>query len=186
MIDLLAEQLSRVHHITVVTNDDPMQGAEQVANRHAALARLLQRSGSLHYKLGVFCYPGRFVHPKLWIVDDELAICGSANFAPRSYQYDTELMVSEVTRVDRSWHSLGLSHARRLRMRIWGSLLNIQDRSRLADGVASAAYFRRVEGGDGGSGARIREYRINGLPWRQAVAEGRTDWRGPIDRGANG
>ncbi len=187
MIDLLAEQLSRVHHITVVTNDDPQQGTEQVANRHAALARLLRRSGALHYKLGVFCYPGRFVHPKLWIVDDEIAICGSANFAPRSYQYDTELMVSEISRVDRSWHSLGLSHARRLRMRVWADHLGIHDRARLADGVSSVAYFRRVEQhGDHSEGARIRSYYIHDLPWRQAVAEGRIDWRGPIDRGANG
>lgn len=213
MVDLLVDRLPSLQHLTILTNDDEQQRGEHAVNRHLALQRLLRRAdnyrtaprlhrtdpryspaalSNLARKIGVFRYPGRFVHPKLWIVDDEVIVCGSANFAQRSYDTDTELMVSEVDRVEQgqgpasnpAWHQLGLSAARQLRLRLWSDLLNVP-MERLVDPIASAAYWKRIELANVRFGSCVAPYKIDGVLWSTAVRT-RTFSQGLQDQLANG
>lgn len=63
--------------------------------------------------------PGSYVHSKVWVFDDELAIIGSANCNYRGWAYDSEVgaVIFDQLGVRR-----GESFARRLRMDLWREL----------------------------------------------------------------
>lgn len=96
-------------------------------------------------KVGIYCLKpagGRFtyVHSKFWIIDDQVAIIGSANCNRRGWDSDSEIVggVSEV--VDSTRTEIGFAHA--LRMDLWAHFLGVK-RWQLHDPVASVAYWRQ-------------------------------------------
>jgi len=76
-----------------------------------------------------------YVHAKMWVFDDELAVIGSANCNRRGYQSDSE--VDAFVFDDPSSSSNSLTFAQQLRCDLWSEHLGIPASS-FVDGVASA------------------------------------------------
>ncbi len=79
-----------------------------------------------------------YVHSKMWIVDDEFVLIGSANCCQRSMTHDGEICaaIADQPRPD----PCGFSLARRLRMALWAEHLGLdtlEGHAELVDGVAS-------------------------------------------------
>lgn len=66
---------------------------------------------------------GDFVHPKLWIIDDEYVAVGSANCDDRGYTYDTEIMAG-ITEEPLE-RTAGGRFARDLRIALWRKHLGL-------------------------------------------------------------
>ncbi|PHB97166.1 hypothetical protein COE99_30495 [Bacillus toyonensis] len=66
---------------------------------------------------------GDFVHPKLWIIDDEYVVVGSANCNERGYTYDTEIMAG-ITE-EALERAAGGRFARDLRIALWHKHLGL-------------------------------------------------------------
>lgn len=107
-----------------------------------------------------------YVHSKMWIVDDEFVLIGSANCNLRSLTHDGEICaaIADQPRL----FSCGLNLPRRLRMALWAEHLGMDDpegHAELVDGVASAVHWlesRHPLEGRRPAGARITR-RVEGL-----------------------
>jgi phosphatidylserine/phosphatidylglycerophosphate/cardiolipin synthase-like enzyme len=96
----------------------------------------------------------RYGHAKLFIIDDELAIIGSANINNRGYFYDSEVVgVIADPKWDEpngprqgKWYMMELNLARKLRMQLWAHHL-CMDTDALFDGVAAGVHWRRIPDG---------------------------------------
>jgi phosphatidylserine/phosphatidylglycerophosphate/cardiolipin synthase-like enzyme len=95
-----------------------------------------------------------YVHAKIFIIDDEFAVIGSANCNRRSYTHDSECVAGIADRDE--YQVIGHNLAHRLRINLWAEHLfpvdptvakSEQDKHRektyaeLADGVASAVHW---------------------------------------------
>lgn len=100
-----------------------------------------------------------YVHSKTWVIDDELAVIGSANCNRRGYQHDSEvcafifddepspLVAMTALAVRESSEGTGggflrQTFAQRYRARLWGEHLGVT-KTLLMDGVVSGALWRR-------------------------------------------
>jgi phosphatidylserine/phosphatidylglycerophosphate/cardiolipin synthase-like enzyme len=84
--------------------------------------------------------PHTYIHAKMLIVDDEVAVIGSANMNRRGWEHDAEV-VAAVAGPARD----GTSLARRLRMRLWAEHLGVPY-SAVSDPVASQVLWRTSPG----------------------------------------
>src|SRR5206468_213371 len=92
--------------------------------------------------------PHTYVHAKIWVVDDELAVIGSSNINNRGWTHDSEVnavIFEDVNPAD-------LTFAQRFRMALWAEHLNTSPGS-VRDGVAAASLWTTPP-----AGARIRPY----------------------------
>ncbi len=91
-----------------------------------------------------------YVHAKAWVVDDELAVIGSANCNRRGWEHDSEV---NAFIFDDTALALGtLSFAQAMRMALWSEHLAVPP-SAILDGVAGAALWLTPP-----AGAAIRPY----------------------------
>lgn len=119
-------------------------------------------------KVKVFFHKTRFVHSKSYIIDDKFAIIGSANCNRRGMQHDSEISAGIF---DRSSEKAEVLHfARRLRMRLWATHLNLsaqktepsspsngqEEYAEMMDGLASAVHWLKRP-----PSARVEEYVVN-------------------------
>ena len=80
--------------------------------------------------------PNTYVHAKLWIIDDEFVIMGSANCNRRGYTHDSEVMAGI--------YDPNRELAKRLRITLWAKHLNMNTRTgraALADGATSGRFW---------------------------------------------
>jgi phosphatidylserine/phosphatidylglycerophosphate/cardiolipin synthase-like enzyme len=108
-----------------------------------------------------------YVHSKAWVIDDELAIIGSANCNRRGWEYDTEVIAAI------GGSAGGLPFAQQLRISLWSRHLGLPLAS-LGDAVESAAHWRSPP-----PGARIRAYDPTG--GTDPVHESALDWDTMVD-----
>src|SRR5690606_35204804 len=94
-----------------------------------------------------------YVHAKIWVFDDELAVIGSANCNQRGWTNDSE--VNAVIFEDKN--PSGLTFAQRLRMQLWSEHLAVPASS-LTDGVAAGSRWARIASVGPDSRARVRPY----------------------------
>lgn len=80
-----------------------------------------------------------YVHAKTWVIDDELAIIGSANCNRRGYQHDSEVSAF-VFGANTGWNGSS-SFAQAYRMRLWHEHLG-SPLSQLTNGVTSASLWQ--------------------------------------------
>jgi phosphatidylserine/phosphatidylglycerophosphate/cardiolipin synthase-like enzyme len=156
------------HLIIMIPDDNSVNGElfDQPSLRRAQfLNPLLQ--GPNGKKVHVFSH-NRFTHSKIYIFDDKYAIIGSANCNRRGLSHDSEVDAGIFDRS--SDEEPALHFARRLRMRLWATHLNLQGNvadpnvpvntddefSELADGVASVVHWLKPP-----PKARIRPYLVN-------------------------
>ena len=119
-------------------------------------------------KVKVFKHDKRFVHSKIYLIDDTFAIIGSANCNRRGMQHDSEVSAGIFDRASDKEETLHF--ARRLRMRLWATHLNIagattepsspkgtqEEFGELLDGVGSAVHWLKRP-----AGSRVSEYPVN-------------------------
>jgi phosphatidylserine/phosphatidylglycerophosphate/cardiolipin synthase-like enzyme len=116
-----------------------------------------------------------YVHAKLYIIDDEFAIVGSANCNRRGWEHDSELMVGIHDGSTNDHYALSFAH--RLRIRLWARHLNMRNAegfAQLVDGVASVGNWLRPP-----PGAKIAPY-FTDLSVTTSPAE-RTEWDNVVD-----
>lgn len=90
-----------------------------------------------------------YVHAKTWIVDDEIALVGSANCNRRGLSSDSEVGAIFVDNgVD------GLTTAQRLRRRLWAAHLNLKE-DQVTNALASARYWDQPP-----PGSRVNRYAL--------------------------
>jgi phosphatidylserine/phosphatidylglycerophosphate/cardiolipin synthase-like enzyme len=158
--DALKAALCRLKHLTILIpqyTDLPQAGLR----RRLFISNLLKnQTPEQQAKVQVFVRTGThcYVHSKLYIMDDECAIIGSANCARRSLTNDSEAIAGICD--EALWNITGYNFAHRLRIALWAEHLfnvNITDLQQptdskklkraelvfaeLADGVASAVHW---------------------------------------------
>lgn len=82
-----------------------------------------------------------YVHAKTWVIDDELAIIGSANCNRRGYQHDSEVDAF-IFGSNSGWNGSS-SFAQAYRMRLWNEHLGVP-LAALVNGVTSSGLWRRA------------------------------------------
>lgn len=83
------------------------------------------------------------IHSKLFIIDDEVVITGSANCSRRSYTYDSEVMAG-ISEQESFKFIYGFTFAHRLRMALWSFHLKLHKESEqpeFADPIASSVHW---------------------------------------------
>src|SRR5690606_31102957 len=111
-----------------------------------------------------------YIHAKMFVMDDELAIVGSANCNNRGYFHDSEVngAIADLHWMDPKsawkgdWSRLDLGFAHKLRMKLWAEHLNMEPEE-VADALASEVHWYSPS-----SRAKIMPYHINGLLWHNA------------------
>ena len=114
----LVRALPRIQHLTIVIPHTALLESTECPqdfkrHRAAFIAPLVAAGGS---KVRVFHLhppgaPHTYVHAKMWIIDDEFAIIGSANCNRRSYAHDSEVMAGI--------YDLERNFAKQLRIALW-------------------------------------------------------------------
>lgn len=172
----LGKALPRIQHLTILLPPDDAIG---YTVRHRALKRLYDTAGDNIYKVGVYVINEpvhQYVHAKMFVFDDELAIIGSANSNNRGYFYDSEVVgaIADCPWDSRDgaqagkWYRLALNFAHSLRMKLWSEHLRVPT-DRLLDGVSSAVYWE-----ESAKTTRIEAYKANlsmlgDVPWKDAM-----------------
>jgi PLD-like domain len=87
--------------------------------------------------------PGSYIHAKVWIIDDELALIGSANVNRRGWSGDSEVMAAIF---DKPATVLDPPFAQRLRMRLWSGHLGV-DADSVRDGTDPTAWVQAAQRG---------------------------------------
>ncbi|MEZ4301411.1 MAG: phospholipase D-like domain-containing protein [Polyangiaceae bacterium] len=157
LVDELVRASKRLRHITILV-PEALTG-EQPQRRQEAISELVKRGGpGIEEKIGIFesTYSGHaYVHAKLFIMDDEYAIVGSANANNRGYFLDSEAAVCVTEREARNvngtrlgeWFTIEGNFARRLRMHLWAEHLTLDlGQEELFDGVGAVVHWRRLMG----------------------------------------
>jgi phosphatidylserine/phosphatidylglycerophosphate/cardiolipin synthase-like enzyme len=174
----LQKALPKIQHLTIVIPHSSISDMPQVWARRKAFIDFL-KSGPHAYKVRVFYLvnpasggfgPFTYVHAKTWIIDDEIAIIGSANCNRRGWSYDSE--ANAVIYDGPSAKSPPLPFAQRLRVALWSRHLNVAP-PLVVDGVVSAPLWVKPP-----SGAWIRPYNQNAgkdptshksIPWNTII-----------------
>jgi phosphatidylserine/phosphatidylglycerophosphate/cardiolipin synthase-like enzyme len=154
---LLVAALPRIQHLTILVADASMSDMPQIWRRRKEFIDLLRRGPhAAKVRVAILAPPSAphtYVHAKTWIIDDELAVIGSANCNRRGWSYDSEVIAAIF---DRAPSCDGTpSFAQALRMRLWAEHLRVPP-ALLRDGVASASLWVHPP-----AGARIRPYDPN-------------------------
>jgi phosphatidylserine/phosphatidylglycerophosphate/cardiolipin synthase-like enzyme len=146
----LAKALPAIEHLTLlVAPDDIISGTP----RHAFVGELFKNAVEADKKkIGLYNRkPGyhQYIHSKMFIIDDELVVLGSANCNNRGYHHDSEDIgvVADLpwddadgTRLGR-WHVLEMNLAHKLRVSLWAEHLQLPA-AELWDGVAAVVHWR--------------------------------------------
>ena len=146
--EAIRRALPRLDHVTILI---PPSEITDMPMRWALRKRFIAHvcGGGYPHKLRVFklctpslpgCPPGygahTYVHAKMMIADDEVAVIGSANMNRRGWEHDAEV-VAAVIGPGRD----GALIARKLRMRLWAEHLCVPAAA-VADPIASKTLWR--------------------------------------------
>lgn len=149
--------------IVMVTSDDA--DPSSVSLRHACVDRLFEKIASEDDKKKVGIYNRReayerYIHAKMLVIDDELAIIGSANMNNRGYTHDSEVIgaITDPNWDDPHgprgghWYRMEMNLAHKLRVELWAEHLKVPW-ARLFDPVAARYYWENPP-----SGANVMPY----------------------------
>jgi phosphatidylserine/phosphatidylglycerophosphate/cardiolipin synthase-like enzyme len=160
------------HLIVLIPGDDIGTGIDhelygQAPHRRAQFIQNLTNAPGGN-KVHVFVRTNRYVHSKIYIVDDRFALVGSANCNRRGWEHDSEVIAGMT---DQSSDSHAAHHfAHRMRLRLWADHLGLSgtpsnpiqpfgtdaDFSELTDGLASAAQWINLP-----QTAQVTPYTVN-------------------------
>lgn len=145
---LLRESLKTIKHLIILIPTNELTGElPQIAYRRHQFVTEVLRDGN-GQKLHVYCLSkvrkgcGLYVHSKLGVFDDDYAVVSSANLNRRGMTHDSEIIAGIFD--PSTDHRLTYSFAHRLRVRLWGHHLgmdNAKGHAELADGLASVAHW---------------------------------------------
>ena len=160
---LLKEALRRIRYMIVLTSDSQMvEGIVQPWTRRRMLINELMSVPKAKEKLLIF-YRRRtdtstardgYIHAKTWIVDDELAVIGSANFDRRAWGFQTEVAALVFDKAASVTNPS--SFAQKLRIKLWAEHLGVEEAD-VRDPFAAIDYWLKP-----GPKAAIRRYDIYG------------------------
>jgi phosphatidylserine/phosphatidylglycerophosphate/cardiolipin synthase-like enzyme len=164
----LRAALERIRHLTILIPVHPELPFGEIARSTfvqalwsdpglAARARVFQRTGGAH----------SYIHSKLWIIDDELAVIGSANCTRRGWCGDSEVAAAVF---DDDASLTAPAFARRLRMQLWAEHLGVAPDA-VWDGTRAACWDEAA--------ARRRVVRYD--PLREASAAEASQFPSPTE-----
>ncbi|HEV2452483.1 MAG TPA: phosphatidylserine/phosphatidylglycerophosphate/cardiolipin synthase family protein [Streptosporangiaceae bacterium] len=121
--DELAAVAGRLQHITILVN-----GRTDLPYNRLGMAKFVYRlwqDTRLSARIRIFHLPpgnGSYIHAKTWVIDDELALIGSANVNRRGWAADSE---AHAAIYDKPASAPAPSFAQRYRMRLWSRHLGV-------------------------------------------------------------
>lgn len=157
----LKKTLPNIQYLTIVIPHSSISDMPQIWARRKAFIDLL-KSGPHAHKVRVFYLvnpttggfgPFTYVHAKMWVIDDELGVIGSANCNRRGWSHDSEVIAAIYDAPTNAKTRLPL--AQHLRMTLWARHLNVP-LSAVTDGVASASLWLKPP-----TGSWVRPYNQN-------------------------
>jgi phosphatidylserine/phosphatidylglycerophosphate/cardiolipin synthase-like enzyme len=141
---LLAKITGRVQHLTILVTHFRLSDNPEIWDWQAEFVNELMKGTKAMSTVRIFIRSsptnssplGRhtYVHAKTWIIDDELAVIGSANLDNRGWSGDNQV---NACIFDEPASSKKPSFAQRLRMRLWSEHLGVPE-SQVIDGIGSA------------------------------------------------
>jgi phosphatidylserine/phosphatidylglycerophosphate/cardiolipin synthase-like enzyme len=170
--EAILDAAENVKHLTVLACSDQL--APKICEARRGLLRdLLRKNPDIWKRLRIYERFGvshAYIHAKMSVFDDQLAIVGSANWNDRGFSHDSEVvaLVSDPPWEALSgprfgcWYSLELNAAKSLRLRLWAEHLGLPA-DLLADPIASEVYWRHPP-----ASAGVRPYTVGGEPWHIA------------------
>jgi phosphatidylserine/phosphatidylglycerophosphate/cardiolipin synthase-like enzyme len=153
LVQAIVDASKHVKHITILVPDAVV--GERFYMRHRALAELVRLGGKgIEKRVGIFSKkrgPHEWVHAKMFVIDDEYALIGSANANNRGYFLDSEAQVGVAERAWKSkegargggWFVVRSNFARRLRIELWAEHLGMKTEE-LFDGVGSRIHWEAL------------------------------------------
>jgi phosphatidylserine/phosphatidylglycerophosphate/cardiolipin synthase-like enzyme len=159
LVDMEASQalqaaLMNIQHLTILIPDCSLMSVPQTCFRRQQFIAPLKRVGGDKVRVFILSPSGAFhtyVHSKIYIVDDQFAIIGSANCNRRGWTHDSEAVAGILDTASGEF-------ARQLRIALWAEHLNIDKTDgRLADGAVGADLWMSLPAGS----TRIAQYDQN-------------------------
>lgn len=152
----------RLKHITILTTHEletdlhkfwgKVEGTNQCGARRLSFLQRLRDATPHPERIQIAVLKRslerKVVHAKLYIVDDEYAIIGSAHVNNRSLTHDSEAIcgISEGA----PFVACGYDFAHRLRIKLWAEHLNMntpEGHAELADGAAASVHWKEIPDG---------------------------------------
>ena len=143
--------------IVMVTSDDADPSSTSL--RRSCVDRLFEKIKSEDDKQKVGIYNRkeqfeRYIHAKMLVIDDELAIIGSANMNNRGYTHDSEVIgaITDPNWDEKHgprgghWYRMELNLAHKLRVQLWAEHLKVPW-TRLWDPIAARYYWENPPAG---------------------------------------
>ena len=129
----LIAALPRLERLVILIADTPAISKELIQAWRRRRAFVLPLIKAAPGKVSVCVGTRLFVHSKLWIFDDELAVIGSANANRRGYTHDSEQAVGIVDTERGAW-------VQDLRVALWAKHLGLPPEL-LRDPLTAAAHW---------------------------------------------
>ncbi len=161
----LADALRTIQHLVLLIPAERTQ--ESYPWTRWGVRNLVERARTngvdLNRKLHIFQTEDHYCHSKTLIIDDEVAIVGSANMNVRGYESDGEagVVIADIQDAN-DWRWFRSTAARTLRTRLWAHHLAVPNNGLLADPIGSIAYWEHPAC----RSSNVNEYSPDGTSWR--------------------
>ena len=147
----LQDALPKLKHLTILIPHGSISDMPQIHYRRREFIAPLKAVGGSKVRVFYLNPPGdehTYVHSKVYVIDDEFAILGSANCNRRSLTHDSEVAIGIYDEYETDF-------ARAMRIKLWAEHLNL-NKADVVDGIKSASYWINPP-----PGARIAPYDEN-------------------------
>jgi phosphatidylserine/phosphatidylglycerophosphate/cardiolipin synthase-like enzyme len=141
----LQAALPNIQHLTILIPQGSISDLPQAHFRRREFIAPLRAAGGAKVRVFFLSPAGgnhSYVHAKMYVIDDQFAIIGSANCNRRGFTHDSEVVagIFDPSQDDALAHHF----AHQLRIRLWAEHLNMNTstgHAQLNDGVASAVHW---------------------------------------------
>lgn len=161
---LLAQKIPDLQHVTILVTHPSISDYPEIGERQIRFFNEIMKAPGAESKVGVYVRTSKFkpplgphayIHAKTWVVDDQLAIIGSANLDVRGWSGDNQ---ANACIFDGPASDKKPSFAQRYRMRLWSEHLRVAE-SVVVDGIASVGLWKD----------RKKAPNADVAPWGQAL-----------------
>ena len=186
----LQARLKYIQHLTIVIPHSDISDLPNIRTARANFVSALVTDPAQAAKIRIFYryskgatqmdFPHNYVHAKIWVIDDELALIGSANINERGISYDSEV-VAAIFDQPPSVAPKEYSFAQKMRIKLWNEHLGLSgDGGEVANGFTkeSLSYWSNAQKSADYS---VKPYLLSDFPENRYVNTERPDFDNIVD-----